>query len=149
MCLLYFSLASVSRIKSTCNANNFAFIQLHILGALDGRSPMSHVDFKKWQCHNTHYISLSQTCPVNPIDPNPAVAARAVLPQSGRSRPEKRQFFHIFPHFSKIEPFKKYLPHTGVQYIKLKLMKCPFQYKRNQVGSTLNLDTSSTFWGIP
>ena len=36
----------------------------------------------------------------NPIDPNPALATRVVFPQSGRSRPEKRQFFHIFPHFS-------------------------------------------------
>ena len=67
----------------------------------------------------------------NPIDPNPAVAARAVFPQSGRSRPEKRPFFHIFPHFSKIEPSKKYLPHIGVQYIKLKVLKCWFRCKRN------------------
>ena len=44
----------------------------------------------------------------NPLDPNPAIAAHAVFPQSGRSRPEKQPFFHIFPHFSKIEPFKKY-----------------------------------------
>ena len=68
---------------------------------------------------------------VNPIDPNPAIAARAVFPQSGHSRPEKRPFFHIFPYFSKIEPSKKYLPHKGVQYIKLKTMKFPFKYKRN------------------
>ena len=60
---------------------------------------------------------------INPLDPNPAVAARAVFPQSGRSRPEKRQFFHIFPHFSKKEQSKKYLPHIGVQYIKLKPME--------------------------
>ena len=65
--------------------------------------------------------------PFNPIDPNPAVAALAVFPQSGRSRPEKRLFFHIFPHFSKIEPSKKYLPHIGVQYIKLKVLKCWFR----------------------
>ena len=67
----------------------------------------------------------------NPIDPKPAIAAHAVFPQSGHSRPEKRPFFHIFPHFSKIEPSKKYLPHIGVQYIELKLMKCPFEFKRN------------------
>ena len=34
---------------------------------------------------------------INPIDPNLAVAARVVCPQSGRSPPEKRPFFHIFP----------------------------------------------------
>ena len=70
---------------------------------------------------------------INPIGPNPAVAARAVFPQSGRSRPEKRPFFHIFPHFSKIEPSKKYLPHIGVQYIKLKLLKCWFRLKNHIV----------------
>ena len=66
----------------------------------------------------------------NPIDLNPAVAARVVLPQSGRSRPEERLFFHIFPHFSKIEPPKKYLPPIGVSYIKLKLIKMPFRIQR-------------------
>ena len=71
----------------------------------------------------------------NPIDPNPAVAACAVFPQSGRSRPEKRPFFHIFPHFSKIEPSKKYLPHIGVQYIKLKVLKCWFRCKRSHIVS--------------
>ena len=43
----------------------------------------------------------------NPLDPNPAVAARAVFPQSGRSRPEKQPFcvpkyilnFPIFVNF--------------------------------------------------
>ena len=42
------------------------------------------------------------------LDPNPAVATRVVFPQSGRSRPEKRPFFHIFPHFSKKEQSKNY-----------------------------------------
>ena len=69
---------------------------------------------------------------VNPLDPNPAVAARAVFPQSSRSRPEKRAFFHIFPHFSKIEQSKEYLPHIGVQYIKLKPMKFHIECKRNR-----------------
>ena len=69
---------------------------------------------------------MSRLVAFNPIHPNPAVAARAVSPQSGRSRPEKRPFFHIFLHFSKMEP-----PKIGVQYIKLNLMKCPFQCKRN------------------
>ena len=43
----------------------------------------------------------------NPIDPNPAISARAVFPQSGHIRPEKRPFFQKFPHFSKIESYKK------------------------------------------
>ena len=66
------------------------------------------------------------------LDPNPAAAARAVCPQSGRSRPEKRPFFHIFPHFSKIEQSKRFLPHIGVQYIKLKPMKFQIKCKRNR-----------------
>ena len=61
-------------------------------------------------------------------------------------------FFHIFPHFSKIERSKKYLPHIGVQYIKLKPMKFHIEYKRNSfgknvcLGSTLNLGVCSKFW---
>ena len=66
-----------------------------------------------------------------PLDPNPAVAARTVFPQSGRSRPEKRPFFHIFPHFSKVEQSKKDLPHIGVQYIKLKPVKFHIECKIN------------------
>ena len=31
-----------------------------------------------------------------PIDPNPAIAACGVFPQSGRSHPEKGLFFRIF-----------------------------------------------------
>ena len=53
-----------------------------------------------------------------------------------------------------MEPFKKYLPHIGVQYIKLKLIKWPFKCKRNYfvfgkkvcVGRTQNLDIRSKFW---
>ena len=59
----------------------------------------------------------------NPIDPNPAISAHVVFPQSGHIRPEKQPFFQDFPHFSKIEPYKKYEPLIGVQYIILKLMK--------------------------
>ena len=57
---------------------------------------------------------------LNPIDPNPAISAHVVFPQSGHIRPEKRPFFQDFPHFSKIEPYKKYEPLIGVQYIILK-----------------------------
>ena len=55
-----------------------------------------------------------------PIDPNPAISARALFPQSGHIRPEKRPFFQKFPHYSRIEPYKKYEPLIGVKYIKLK-----------------------------
>ena len=49
----------------------------------------------------------------NPVDPNPDIAARVVFPQSGHSHLERWPFFHIFPHFSKIEPSKRFLPHMG------------------------------------
>ena len=75
-------------------------------------------------------VFISMLWQLNPMEPNPSVATRVVFPQSVRSGPEKRPFFHIFPHFSKIEPFKKYLPHIGVQYIKLKRLKCSFKCKR-------------------
>ena len=40
----------------------------------------------------------------NPIDPNPAISAHVVFPQSGHIRPEKRPFFQKKSYFSKIEP---------------------------------------------
>ena len=43
----------------------------HTLGALDGGSPMSHVDFKKSQCP----VSLRLPCPVSPLR-YPNVACR-------------------------------------------------------------------------
>ena len=59
---------------------------------------------------------------------NPYRPQSGGISPSGRS-PEKWQFYHIFPHFSKREPSKskKY----RVQYIKLKTTKCCFKYKRN------------------
>ena len=69
----------------------------------------------------------------NPIDPNPAISAHAVFPQSGHIRPEKRPFSQKFPHLSKIEHYKKYEPLIGVQYIILKPMKCSIECKRNQL----------------
>ena len=45
---------------------------------------------------------------LNPIDPNPAISAHMVYPQSGHIRPEKRQFFINFQKISKLEPSKKY-----------------------------------------
>ena len=43
-----------------------------------------------------------------PIDPNPAISAHVVYPQSGHIRPEKWPFFQNFQHFSKLETSKKY-----------------------------------------
>ena len=40
------------------------------------------------------------------MDPNPAISAHAVFPQSGHIRLEKRPFFKKNPHFSKLEPTK-------------------------------------------
>ena len=59
-----------------------------------------------------------------PTDPNPAISAHVVFPQSGHIRTEKRPFFQDFPHFSKFGPTKTQLPPIRVQYIKLKAMKC-------------------------
>ena len=52
-------------------------------------------------------IFMTRTRMFNPIDPNPAISARAVFPQSGCIRPEKRQFFQNFPYFTKLEPSQK------------------------------------------
>ena len=71
-----------------------------------------------------------QLC-IIPIDPNPAISAHAVFPQSGHIRPEKRPFFQKFPHFAKGELSKKYKPHICFQYIKLKPIKSSFICKRN------------------
>ena len=70
---------------------------------------------------------------LNPIDPNPAISARVVFPQSGHIRPEKRLFFRKFPHFSKIEPYIKYEPLIGVQYIVLKPMENSISCRRNHL----------------
>ena len=50
-----------------------------------------------------HNLSIENVKTVNPIDPNPAIPAHAVFPQSGHIRPEKRLFFQKCPHFSKLE----------------------------------------------
>ena len=76
-----------------------------------------HKDYKRY---TYYYDSLKQELDTdgftyyegkylyfNPIDPNPAISAHVVFPQSGHIRPEKRPFFQNFPHFSKIEPYKK------------------------------------------
>ena len=70
---------------------------------------------------------------INPIDPNPAISARVVFPQSGHISPEKQPFFQNFQYFSKIEPYKKYEPLIGVQYIILKPMKSSVLCKRNNL----------------
>ena len=87
----------------------------------------------------------------NPIDPNPAISAHVVFPQSGHIRPEKQPFFQNFPYFSKLGPTKTYLPPIGFQYIKLKAMECRFTYERDHIGLmnsfSLNLSTCSKFGG--
>ena len=69
------------------------------------------------------FLRISLSMLLNPIDPNPAISARVVFPQSGQIRPEKRPFFQKKSYFSKIEPYEKYEPLIGVQYIILKPMK--------------------------
>ena len=60
-----------------------------------------------------YFICVSLTAFPRPIDPNPAISTRAVFPQSGRIRPEKRAFLKKNPHFSKLEPIKNYEPLIG------------------------------------
>ena len=48
------------------------------------------------------------TCALNTIDPNPAISAHVVYPQSGHIRPEKRLFSQNFQHFSKLEISKMF-----------------------------------------
>ena len=73
-----------------------------------------------------------------PVDPNPAIAARAVFSQSGHSRPEKRPFFQIYKKKNK----KKYIPKAnriiGLQYITLN--------PRNALQSAKEI---ISFWGNP
>ena len=87
------------------------------------------------QLHKLQGTSYHEWCmarvDLNPLDPNPAISAHAVFPQSGHIRPEKQPFFQNFPHFSRLEPAKKYYPHTGFQYIKLKPVQFPVKHKGN------------------
>ena len=58
-----------------------------------------------------HLLGLSETwlnngipdefLNINPIDPNPAISAHAVFPQSGHISPEKQPIFPIFHIFPK------------------------------------------------
>ena len=117
-----------------------------------GARPLSWLPV--YSCKERSVYGGHQRRLLNPLDPNPAVAARAVFPQSGHSHPEKRPFFHIFPHFSKKEQSKKYLLHIGLQYIKLKPMKVHIKCKKNYfiliktyALVTLNLGICSKFSG--
>ena len=78
----------------------FSLIMCHITGTINVLIDcqfQAMIDMKlTWMCLNVVWF--------NPIDPNPAKSARAVLPQSGQIRREKRLFFQKIPHFSKIEP---------------------------------------------
>ena len=42
-------------------------------------------------------LGLTSESHINPMDPNPAISACVVFPQSGHIRPEKRPFFRNFP----------------------------------------------------
>ena len=65
-----------------------------------------------------------------PIDTNPAIAAHAVFPQSGRSRPEKRPFFHIFPHyFSQYTTLQKEFTAYRCPIYHIEANEIPFQMK--------------------
>ena len=67
-----------------------------------------------------HYNNVD----VNPIDPNPAISARAVFSNPAISAWKNNRFFHIFPNFPK-ENLPESIYRIYVQFIKLKLMKFP------------------------
>ena len=50
------------------------------------------------------------------IDPNPAIAAHAVFPQSSHSRPEKRPFFYNFPFFQEGTQKKVFTAYRSPMY---------------------------------
>ena len=63
------------------------------------------VDFFLFTTHR-HFTTLYRYREVNPMDPNPAISAHAVFPQSSHIGKEKRRFKKKNPHFSKLEPTK-------------------------------------------
>ena len=90
LCHLFMPMSHVELKKYPCHMSLYFLKPCRV-----SNGSMSHVEFKKWPCRPVEF---------NPIDPNPAVNARVVLPQSGHSCQEKRTFFQKFPHVSKIEP---------------------------------------------
>ena len=70
---------------------------------------------------------------LHPMDPNSAISAHAVFPQSGHICPEKRPFFPKMSTFSKLEPTQNEEPLIGVQNIKLKPMEILIKCTSNHV----------------
>ena len=124
------------------------------------KHPFCNVAFKSSTppISNPHRVLLTKadtSSYINPLDPNPAISAHAVFPQSGHIRPEKRPFFQNFPQFFQIRTSKKVLTeHRGAIY-QIKASKSPcktqrrlFRFDRYMcVGKTLNMDSCSKFWG--
>ena len=98
---------------------------------------------------------ISHIVNFNPLDPNPAVSARAVFPQSGRSRPEKRPFFSYFSTFFQKRTIQKVFTAyiSPIYQIKAHEIPCLMQKKSFRfdkkicVGKTLNVDICSKIWG--
>ena len=100
-------------------------------------------------------MQLFKGSQVYPLDPNPAISAHAVFPQSGHIRPEKRPFFKENSTFFQIRTGKIVLTaHRGPIYqIKASKIPCKTQRKLFRfdkcmcVGKTLNMGSCSKFWG--
>ena len=67
---------------------------------------------------------------INRIDPNLAVAARVVFPQSGRSRPEKRPFFLIFSTFFQKRTYQRVSTGYRGPIYQIKGLEMPFQTQK-------------------
>ena len=74
----------------------------------------------------------------NPIDPKPAISA--VFPQSSHICPEKTAVFQKVSTLKKINRTNQRV--KTAQYVKLKPLKSPIKYKRNNLcrDNPLNLD---------
>ena len=87
---------------------------------------------------------------LNPLDPNPAVAARAVFPQSVSSHPEKRPFFHIFPKKNKkvCTAYRTPIYQIKAYEILHQMQNNSFRFEKKVcAGDTLNLVICSKFGG--
>ena len=100
VCVSQVSLANsqTGELNSGCMANSQVEALPHFNETLESsvQDTVSHLDV------------ISERYHVNPIDPNPAISAHVVFPQSGHIRPKKRPFLKKCPHFSNLEPYKKY-----------------------------------------
>ena len=62
-------------------------------------------------------LGIEHLCYDRYIDPNTAISASAVFPQSGRISPEKRPIFRYFSIFSQREHTRNYQPHIDIKYV--------------------------------